>query len=119
MVILTAADVLIFKTPLVIVRSLCDLTTKPPSIVDSYSPPFSQSVTHVVSENNSSEEVRQWLDSQAVQSCVHLLAVSWFTESMRAGQPVDILDRHKLQVQFVSHSHTGTNMQRRVLSKVE
>lgn len=58
---------------------------------------FNESVTHVVSESNSSEEVRRWLDSQNDQRAVHLLAISWFTESMRAGQPVDILDRHKLQ----------------------
>ncbi|XP_061589990.1 DNA-directed DNA/RNA polymerase mu isoform X2 [Cololabis saira] len=68
---------------------------------------FSEKVTHVVSENNSAEEVRTCLDLQgpAVRSAggrlstPHLLDVSWYTESMRAGQPVDILDTHALQEQ--------------------
>lgn len=71
--------------------------------IDFFPPPHcpcSESVTHVVSENNSGEEVRRWLDSQkGSHRSVHLLDIGWFTESMRAGQPVDILDRHGLQVQ--------------------
>ncbi|XP_030598578.1 DNA-directed DNA/RNA polymerase mu isoform X2 [Archocentrus centrarchus] len=59
---------------------------------------FSESVTHVISENNCSAEVRTWLESQGGQSLgVHLLDISWYTESMRAGHPVVITDRHKLQ----------------------
>ncbi|XP_068562484.1 DNA-directed DNA/RNA polymerase mu [Cebidichthys violaceus] len=61
---------------------------------------FSERVTHVICENNSGEEVRRWLQSQA-GSPAHLLDVSWFTESMRAGRPVEILDRHKLQEQQI------------------
>ncbi|XP_023268205.1 DNA-directed DNA/RNA polymerase mu [Seriola lalandi dorsalis] len=63
---------------------------------------FSESVTHVVSENNSGLEVRTWLDSQGRgqgRTPVHLLDISWYTESMRAGLPVQILDTHKLQEQ--------------------
>ncbi|KAM6976183.1 DNA-directed DNA/RNA polymerase mu [Tautogolabrus adspersus] len=62
---------------------------------------FSESVTHIISESNSAAEVRTWLDSQvgAQAPSVHLLDISWFTESMRAGRPVQILDRHKLQEQ--------------------
>lgn len=63
---------------------------------------FSESVTHVISENNSGPEVRTWLDSQGGgpgRSPLHLLDISWYTESMRAGRPVHILDRHKLQEQ--------------------
>ncbi|XP_034458691.1 DNA-directed DNA/RNA polymerase mu isoform X2 [Hippoglossus hippoglossus] len=63
---------------------------------------FSQSITHVVSENNSGDEVRTWLDSQHTaqgRAPLHLLDISWFTESMHAGRPVPILDRHKLQQQ--------------------
>ncbi|XP_071322805.1 DNA-directed DNA/RNA polymerase mu [Trachinotus anak] len=63
---------------------------------------FSESVTHVVSENNSGDEVRTWLDSQGGgrgRTPVHLLDISWYTESMQAGRPVQILDRHKLQEQ--------------------
>ncbi|XP_036385070.1 DNA-directed DNA/RNA polymerase mu [Megalops cyprinoides] len=63
---------------------------------------YSQAVTHVVSENNSGREMRAWLESQApagsTEVPVHLLDISWFTESMRAGRPVDIQDRHRLQV---------------------
>uniref|UniRef100_A0A3B5ALQ4 DNA-directed DNA/RNA polymerase mu n=1 Tax=Stegastes partitus TaxID=144197 RepID=A0A3B5ALQ4_9TELE len=65
---------------------------------------FSKSVTHVISENNSADEVRTWLNSQVrseSHTAVHLLDISWYTESMRAGSPVEILDRHKLQVRFI------------------
>ncbi|XP_074473960.1 DNA-directed DNA/RNA polymerase mu [Sebastes fasciatus] len=61
---------------------------------------FSETVTHVVSENNSGDEVRAWMDSQVGgQTPAHLLDISWYTESMQAGRPVEILDRHKLQEQ--------------------
>ncbi|KAM3619084.1 uncharacterized protein V6R79_002651 [Siganus canaliculatus] len=61
---------------------------------------LSERVTHVVCENNSGEEVRAWLDSQVRPRPpdAHLLDVSLFTESMRAGRPVDVQDRHRLQV---------------------
>lgn len=61
---------------------------------------FSERVTHVISENNTGDDVRTWLDSQDQRHHrppVHLLDISWFTESMRAGHPVTILDRHILQ----------------------
>uniref|UniRef100_A0A7N9AR98 DNA-directed DNA/RNA polymerase mu n=1 Tax=Mastacembelus armatus TaxID=205130 RepID=A0A7N9AR98_9TELE len=64
---------------------------------------FSDSVTHVVSESNSGNEVRTWLDSQVGgqgQTPVQVLDISWYTESMCAGGPVPILDRHKLQQQI-------------------
>ncbi|XP_040026105.2 DNA-directed DNA/RNA polymerase mu isoform X1 [Gasterosteus aculeatus] len=61
---------------------------------------LSERVTHVICENNSSEEVRTWLRSEVRgQTAAHLLDVSWFTESMKAGRPVEVLDRHKLQEQ--------------------
>ncbi|CAL9682403.1 unnamed protein product [Knipowitschia caucasica] len=62
---------------------------------------FSAGVTHVISENNSGDEVRMWLDLQPkgqTKATVKLLDISWFTESMRAGRPVEILDKHELQV---------------------
>lgn len=61
----------------------------------------SESITHVISENNCVDEVRTWLESrcQSLQPA-HLLDISWYTESMRAGHPVEILERHKLQVYF-------------------
>ncbi|XP_010864536.2 DNA-directed DNA/RNA polymerase mu [Esox lucius] len=71
---------------------------------------FSQSITHLISENNSWKEVWTWLDSQtggqgreegecrtAGPSSVHLLDIMWYTESMQVSRPVAILDRHKLQ----------------------
>ncbi|XP_035247161.1 DNA-directed DNA/RNA polymerase mu [Anguilla anguilla] len=66
---------------------------------------YSQSVTHVVSENNSGEEVRDWLEAQTPGGGgtgvpAHLLDISWFTDSMAAGHPVDIQDRHQLWVRM-------------------
>ncbi|RVE66173.1 hypothetical protein OJAV_G00123910 [Oryzias javanicus] len=59
---------------------------------------FSGKVTHVVCENVSGEDGRLWLDSQGgARPSLHLLDVSWFTESMRAGRPLEVLDRHRLQ----------------------
>ncbi|XP_026212518.1 DNA-directed DNA/RNA polymerase mu [Anabas testudineus] len=66
---------------------------------------FSERVTHIVSENNSGNEVRSWLNSQdGGRAAVHLLDISWYTESMRAGRPVQILDRHKLQEQQINEA---------------
>uniref|UniRef100_A0A8C7ZQE1 BRCT domain-containing protein n=1 Tax=Oryzias sinensis TaxID=183150 RepID=A0A8C7ZQE1_9TELE len=59
---------------------------------------LSEKVTHVVCENVSGEDGRAWLRSQGGgRPPPHLLDVSWFTESMRAGRPVEVLDRHQLQ----------------------
>ncbi|XP_035523226.1 DNA-directed DNA/RNA polymerase mu [Morone saxatilis] len=64
---------------------------------------FSKRVTHIISENNGGDEVRTWLLSQVGgHTPAHLLDVSWYTESMAAGRPVEILDRHKLQEQQVN-----------------
>nr|XP_061800205.1 DNA-directed DNA/RNA polymerase mu-like [Nerophis lumbriciformis] len=58
---------------------------------------FTESVTHVISEKNSSDEVRRWLSSRGHHATpVHLLDVSWFTESLSEGRPVDILSSHRL-----------------------
>uniref|UniRef100_A0A8C6LPI0 DNA-directed DNA/RNA polymerase mu n=1 Tax=Nothobranchius furzeri TaxID=105023 RepID=A0A8C6LPI0_NOTFU len=60
---------------------------------------LSESVTHIISESNTREEVTAWLDFQGGgQADVLLLDISWYTDSIRAGHPVDILDRHRLQV---------------------
>ncbi|XP_047425106.1 DNA-directed DNA/RNA polymerase mu [Mugil cephalus] len=61
---------------------------------------FSDRVTHLISENNSADEVRSWLEAQVRgrgSAEVQLLDVGWYTESMRAGRPVEIQDAHKLQ----------------------
>ncbi|ROL54052.1 DNA-directed DNA/RNA polymerase mu [Anabarilius grahami] len=62
---------------------------------------YSSSITHIVSENNSGDEVQAWLDNQTgrdTSSSVCLLDIRWFTESMEAGHPVTVQDRHTLQV---------------------
>ncbi|KAK1154092.1 hypothetical protein AOXY_G28860 [Acipenser oxyrinchus oxyrinchus] len=59
------------------------------------------SVTHLVSESNSGDEVWEWLDRQTggqTPGSLSLLDISWFTDSMETGRPVEILDRHRLQV---------------------
>ena len=63
----------------------------------------SESVTHIISENNSGDEVRTWLGERGQlpsRPPVHLLDISWYTESMRESLPVTILDRHRLQVKL-------------------
>lgn len=64
---------------------------------------YSSSVTHVVSENNTGDEVDIWIKKQEVEdgassSSVNLLDISWLTESMASGNPVPIQDRHRLKI---------------------
>lgn len=61
-----------------------------------------------MSESNSGDEVQAWLDSQTernASSSVHLLDISWFTESMEAGHPVIVQDKHILKVQGHIYGH--------------
>lgn len=63
----------------------------------------SSSTTHVVSENNTGDEVEVWIKKQETEgkvssSSVSLLDISWLTESMARGSPVPIQDRHRLKV---------------------
>ncbi|XP_067909380.1 DNA nucleotidylexotransferase [Heterodontus francisci] len=62
---------------------------------------FSDSVTHIVTENNSWIEIWNWIQNQKLSNTdkLKVLDISWFTDSMGAGKPVDIEERHKLQVQ--------------------
>ncbi|XP_071986122.1 DNA nucleotidylexotransferase isoform X2 [Engystomops pustulosus] len=59
------------------------------------------SVTHVVAENNSGDEVLEWLQTaRRIQANTYqILDISWFTECMGAGHPIEIQRRHQLQVQ--------------------
>ncbi|TSM28122.1 DNA-directed DNA/RNA polymerase mu [Bagarius yarrelli] len=64
---------------------------------------YSSSITHVVSENNTGDEVDIWIKKQEVEdeastSSVNLLDISWLTESMASGNPVPIQDRHRLKI---------------------
>uniref|UniRef100_A0A2K6TIN8 DNA-directed DNA/RNA polymerase mu n=1 Tax=Saimiri boliviensis boliviensis TaxID=39432 RepID=A0A2K6TIN8_SAIBB len=63
----------------------------------------SSEVTHVVMEQTSAEEAISWQErrmSAAPPGCSPraLLDISWFTESLAAGQPVPVECRHRLEV---------------------
>uniref|UniRef100_A0A8B9KB89 DNA-directed DNA/RNA polymerase mu n=1 Tax=Astyanax mexicanus TaxID=7994 RepID=A0A8B9KB89_ASTMX len=63
---------------------------------------YSSSVTHVVSESNTGDEVQAWVNNhtegKALTDSIHLLDISWLTESMAEGGPVAVQDRHRLKV---------------------
>ncbi|XP_072787239.1 DNA nucleotidylexotransferase isoform X3 [Taeniopygia guttata] len=65
---------------------------------------LSESVTHIVAENNSYLEVLDWLKQQAVgdSSRFELLDISWFTACMEAGRPVDSEMKYRLMEQSQS-----------------
>ncbi|NXJ69838.1 TDT nucleotidylexotransferase, partial [Rostratula benghalensis] len=65
---------------------------------------LSDSVTHIVAENNSYLEVVDWLRGQAVgdSSRFELLDISWFTACMEAGRPVDSERKYRLMEQSQS-----------------
>ncbi|NXE13877.1 TDT nucleotidylexotransferase, partial [Lophotis ruficrista] len=62
---------------------------------------LSDSVTHIVAENNSYLEVLDWLRGQAVgdSSRFELLDISWFTACMEAGRPVALEIKYRLMEQ--------------------
>uniref|UniRef100_A0ABI7WW56 DNA nucleotidylexotransferase n=2 Tax=Felis catus TaxID=9685 RepID=A0ABI7WW56_FELCA len=59
---------------------------------------LSDSVTHIVAENNSGSDVLEWLQVQNVKasSQLELLDISWLIESMGAGEPVEVTGKHQL-----------------------
>ncbi|XP_007532696.1 DNA nucleotidylexotransferase [Erinaceus europaeus] len=59
---------------------------------------LSDSITHIVAENNTGSEVLEWLQVQDIKisSQLELLDVSWLVECMRAGNPVVITGKHQL-----------------------
>nr|XP_002718596.2 DNA nucleotidylexotransferase [Oryctolagus cuniculus] len=61
---------------------------------------LSDSVTHIVAENNSGSDVLEWLQVQKVKdsSQLELLDVSWLIECMGAGRPVEMTGKHQLVV---------------------
>ncbi|XP_027527889.1 DNA nucleotidylexotransferase isoform X2 [Neopelma chrysocephalum] len=69
---------------------------------------LSDSVTHIVAENNSYLEVLDWLKGQAVHdsSRFELLDISWFTACMEAGRPVDSEMKYRLMEQCQSPLNT-------------
>lgn len=68
-------------------------------------PSASSEVTHVVMERMSAEEAVGWQASRAAPAPGGtgpvLLDISWFTESMAAGEPVPVEGRHRLEVSEV------------------
>lgn len=66
----------------------------------------SDSVTHIVAENNSYLEVLDWLKGQAVgdSSRFELLDISWFTACMEAGRPVDSEMKYRLMVRQINYT---------------
>ncbi|KAM6266241.1 DNA nucleotidylexotransferase [Porphyrio hochstetteri] len=82
---------------------------------------LSDSVTHIVSENNSYLEVLEWLRGQAVadSSRFELLDISWFTACMEAGRPVDSELKYHLMEQDESPLNTpGYEVPSFIASKV-
>uniref|UniRef100_A0A8C5LID3 DNA nucleotidylexotransferase n=1 Tax=Jaculus jaculus TaxID=51337 RepID=A0A8C5LID3_JACJA len=67
---------------------------------------LSDSVTHIVAENNSGSDVMKWLQGQNIQASseLELLDVSWLIECMGAGKPVEMTGRHQLVVSDVHGS---------------
>ncbi|XP_049646361.1 DNA nucleotidylexotransferase [Suncus etruscus] len=61
---------------------------------------LSESVTHLVAENNSGSDILEWLHFQniKVSSQLELLDVSWLIDCMRAGKPVEMTEKHRLTV---------------------
>ncbi|XP_031240693.1 DNA nucleotidylexotransferase isoform X2 [Mastomys coucha] len=61
---------------------------------------LSDSVTHIVAENNTGSDVLEWLQLQNIKASseLELLDISWLTECMRAGKPVEMMGRHQLVV---------------------
>ncbi|XP_012659022.1 DNA nucleotidylexotransferase [Otolemur garnettii] len=61
---------------------------------------FSDSVTHIIAENNSGSDVLEWIQVQKIKagSQMEVLDVSWLIECMRAGKPVEMTGKHQLVV---------------------
>ncbi|KAM4851881.1 DNA nucleotidylexotransferase isoform 3-T3 [Thomomys bottae] len=59
---------------------------------------ISDSVTHIVAENNSGSDVLEWLQVQNIKASSQLefLDISWLTECMGAGRPVQMTGKHQL-----------------------
>uniref|UniRef100_A0AAX7V282 DNA nucleotidylexotransferase n=1 Tax=Astatotilapia calliptera TaxID=8154 RepID=A0AAX7V282_ASTCA len=61
---------------------------------------LSDVVTHVVSEDSQASSLWAWLKGGPVKNLpvMHVLDISWFTDSMREGKPVAVETRHLIQV---------------------
>uniref|UniRef100_A0A673C8Y0 Deoxynucleotidyltransferase, terminal n=1 Tax=Sphaeramia orbicularis TaxID=375764 RepID=A0A673C8Y0_9TELE len=61
---------------------------------------LSNDVTHVVSEDNQPSPLWTWLRGRGLKDLprMHVVDISWFTESMRASRPVAVETRHRIQL---------------------
>uniref|UniRef100_A0A4W3JX88 DNA nucleotidylexotransferase n=1 Tax=Callorhinchus milii TaxID=7868 RepID=A0A4W3JX88_CALMI len=68
---------------------------------------LSDAVTHIVAENNSWNEIWDWLQIHKLSNTntLEMLDISWFTDSMGAGKPVDIQERHRLFLRLQQRSN--------------
>ncbi|XP_040847764.1 DNA nucleotidylexotransferase isoform X2 [Ochotona curzoniae] len=71
---------------------------------------LSDSVTHIVAENNSGSDVLEWLQVQKLKDSaqLELLDVSWLIECMRAGRPVAATGKHQLVVNYSANPSPGS-----------
>ncbi|KAM3606837.1 uncharacterized protein V6R79_024164 [Siganus canaliculatus] len=60
---------------------------------------LSDEVTHVVTEDSHSSSLWKWLKERSLNNLdnMHVLDISWFTDSMRDGKPVAVETRHLVQ----------------------
>ncbi|XP_008278417.1 DNA nucleotidylexotransferase, partial [Stegastes partitus] len=60
---------------------------------------LSDAVTHVVSEESQASSLWKWLKGCDLKNLpgMHVLDISWFTDSMREGRPVAVETRHLIQ----------------------
>ncbi|GAA6103284.1 DNA nucleotidylexotransferase isoform X1 [Tachysurus ichikawai] len=59
----------------------------------------SSKVTHVVAEDTPAHELWPWLQEHGVEDLdkMNVLDISWFTQSMRAGQPIPVEAQHRIR----------------------
>lgn len=62
--------------------------------------PRSNRVTHVVSESSQASALWAWLKERAPEDLpsMHVVNITWFTDSMRESRPVAVETRHLIQV---------------------
>ncbi|XP_061818518.1 DNA nucleotidylexotransferase isoform X2 [Nerophis lumbriciformis] len=60
---------------------------------------LSDDITHVVSEDSRASSLWEWLKGCGLKSLskIQVLHISWFTDSMRAGRPAAVENRHLIQ----------------------
>ncbi|KAK3553474.1 hypothetical protein QTP70_003517 [Hemibagrus guttatus] len=65
---------------------------------------LSSKVTHIVAEDNPAHELWPWLQEQGIANLdkMNVLDISWFTQSMRAGQPIPVEVQHRIQDRSMS-----------------